>query len=67
VCVTAGPIIKLCAAECAEHNYFSEKTVLDTRCCVYSCRTYDKSVGGGGRGTVKDMYYEVRRAEACVD
>ena len=21
----------------------------------------------GGRGTVKDMCYEVRRAEACVD
>ena len=28
--------------------------------CVYYCRTYYK-------GTVKDMCYEVRRAEACVD
>jgi hypothetical protein len=35
--------------------------------CVYYCRTYYKVVCGGGRGTVKDMYYEVRRAEACVD
>ena len=35
--------------------------------CVYYCRTYDKAVYGGGRGTVKDMCYEVRRAEACVD
>jgi hypothetical protein len=35
--------------------------------CVYYCRTYDKAVCGGGRGTVKDMCYEVRRAEACVD
>jgi len=34
VCITAGPIMNLCA---------------------------------GGRGTVKDMCYEVRRAEACVD
>ena len=36
--------------------------------CVYYCRTYDKAVCGG-RGTVKDMCYEVRRAEpeACVD
>ena len=35
--------------------------------CVYYCRTYDKAVCGG-RGTVKDMCYEVvRRAEpeAC--
>jgi len=29
--------------------------------------TFDKAVCGGGRGTVKDMCYEVRRAEACVD
>ena len=36
-------------------------------CCVYYCRTYYKAVCGGGRGTVKDMYYEVPRAEACVD
>ena len=35
--------------------------------CVYYCRTYYKAVCGGGRGTVKDMCYEVRRAEACVD
>ena len=34
--------------------------------CVYYCRTYYKAVYGG-RGTVKDMCYEVRRAEACVD
>jgi hypothetical protein len=34
--------------------------------CVYYCRTYSKAVCGGGRGTVKDMCYEVRRAEACV-
>jgi hypothetical protein len=33
----------------------------------YYCRTYYKAVCVGGRGTVKDMYYEVRRAEACVD
>ncbi len=26
-----------------------------------------KLCAGGGRGTVKDMCYEVRRAEACVD
>jgi hypothetical protein len=26
-----------------------------------------KLCAGGGRGTVKDMWYEVRRAEACVD
>jgi hypothetical protein len=35
--------------------------------CVYYCRTYYNAVCGGGRGTVKDMYYEVRPAEACVD
>ena len=35
--------------------------------CVYYCRTYYKAVCGEGRGTVKDMCYEVRRAEACVD
>jgi hypothetical protein len=35
--------------------------------CVYYCRTYYKAVCGGGRGTVKDMCYEVRRADACVD
>jgi hypothetical protein len=35
--------------------------------CVYYCRTFYKAVCGGGGGTVKDMYYEVRRAEACVD
>jgi hypothetical protein len=35
--------------------------------CVYHCRTYYKAVCGGGRGTVKDMCYEVRRAEACMD
>ena len=35
--------------------------------CVYYCRTYYKAVCGGGWGTVKDMCYEVRRAEACVD
>jgi hypothetical protein len=35
--------------------------------CVYYCRTYYKAVCGGGRGAVKDMRYEVRRAEACVD
>ncbi len=35
--------------------------------CVYYCRTYYKAVCGGGRGTVQDMCYEVRRAEACVD
>jgi hypothetical protein len=34
--------------------------------CVYDCRTYYKAVCGGGRGTVKDMCYEARRAEACV-
>ena len=26
-----------------------------------------KLCAGGGRGAVKDMCYEVRRAEACVD
>jgi hypothetical protein len=26
-----------------------------------------KLCAGGGRGTVKDMCYEVRGAEACVD
>jgi hypothetical protein len=35
--------------------------------CVYYCRTYYKAVCGGGTGTVKDMYYEVRLAEAFVD
>ena len=35
--------------------------------CVYYFRTYCKAVCGGGRGTVKDMCYEIRRAEACVD
>jgi hypothetical protein len=29
--------------------------------CVYYFRTCYKDVCGGGRGTVKDMYYEVRR------
>ena len=37
------------------------------RVCVYYCRAYYKAVCGGERGTVKDMCYEVRRAEACVD
>jgi hypothetical protein len=27
----------------------------------------NKAVCGGGEGEVKDMCYEVRRAEACVD
>jgi hypothetical protein len=40
---------------------------VDKSVCVYYCRTYYKTVCGGGRGTVKDMYYEVRRAETCVD
>ncbi len=35
--------------------------------CAYYCRTYYKAVCGGGKGTVKDMCYEVPRAEACVD
>jgi hypothetical protein len=35
--------------------------------CVYYCRTYDKTVRGGGRRRVEDMCYERRQAEACVD
>ncbi len=35
--------------------------------CVYYCGTYYKAVCVGVRGTVKDMCYEVRRAEAFVD
>ena len=36
---------------------------VDESVCVYYCRTYDKAVcgPGGGRGTVKDICYEVRR------
>ena len=33
----------------------------------YLLQTCCKAVCGGGRGTVENMCYEVRRAEACVD
>jgi hypothetical protein len=46
-----------------QHQFYG----LGFRVCVYYCRTYYKAVCGGGRGTVKDMCYEIRRAEACVD
>jgi len=35
-------------------------------CVFYYCRTYYKVVRVGKR-RVEDMYYERRRAEACVD
>ena len=35
--------------------------------CVYYCRTCYKAVRWGGRRRVEDMFYERRRAEACVD
>jgi hypothetical protein len=31
------------------------------------CRTYHKTVCGGERGTVKEMYYEERRADRSVN
>ena len=50
----------VCASRASSAGHFSGV-------CVYYCRTYSKAVCGGMRGTVKDMCYEVRRAEACVD
>ncbi len=35
--------------------------------CVFITAGPIKRCVRGGRGTVKDMCYEVRRAEACVD
>jgi hypothetical protein len=53
VFITAGPIIKLCAA---------------AGVCVCLLLQYlIQSCARGGRRIVEEMCYEIRRAEACVD
>jgi hypothetical protein len=41
--------------------------VCRSACAFITAGPIIKVCAGGGRGTVKDMCYEVRRAEACVD
>jgi len=45
----------------------NDSTAVRADSCIPNTHPHDKAVCGGGRGTVKDMCYEVRRAEACVD
>jgi len=58
-----------CASSVARSLYHMRCFVKAPHVCVYYCRTYYKACAGGEGDSedLKDMCYEVRRAEACVD